>query len=204
MTSSSPYPGPPPGWQPGPPPQPARPTSVPVWPIVGLVGALLIVVGSMGPWAQARVFTAEFSVSGLKGDGVITLVLSLTAAVFLGVGGFLPNLRWAFWPVVAALIAAGVCLLFGLIDTVNIGSKLNSGTELAGGSIGWGLVLVLLGSAVAVTGSVVHLILCLKKPSTPAVQPGFPPGPGMGQPPFPPGPGYQPNQPRSPWGNPQP
>lgn len=202
MTSPSPYPGPPPGWQPGPSPQLARPASVPVWPIVGLVGALLILIGSMGPWAHARVFTAEISVNGLEGDGVITLLLSLATAVFLGLGSFLPNLRRAFWPVIVAVIAAGLCLLFGLIDTVNISSELNSGTKLAGGSVGWGLVFVLLGGVVAMTGSLVHLILCLKKPS--AVQPDFPPGPGMGQPPFPPGPGYQPGQPHNPWGNPQP
>lgn len=176
-----------------------------LWPIVGLVGALLVFIGSMGPWAQARVFTTEFSISGLEGDGVITLVLSLVAAVFLGLGNFLPSLRGVFWPVLVASIAAGLCLVFGLYDAVNISSKLNSGTELAGGSVGWGLVLVILGSVVATAGCVVHLVLRQKKVPASAVQPGFPPGPGMGQPPFPPGPGYQqPNQPHNPWGNPQP
>lgn len=93
----------------------------------GLASAAAIAIGSFGSWAEV----GPISLGGTSGgrDGTITVVLALIALVLLA----LRRLR----PLVGVL--AGVCLLIGIIDTVDVSSDDNA---LFTASVGWGLWLV--------------------------------------------------------------
>ena len=104
-------------------------------------GAVLIAVGSIGPWA-----TSPFSsASGTSGDGVITLV----AAVVLAVLAVAPN-RFAIFAFLVILVAGGV----GIYDFFHIRNELHSFT--IGGvqvdHVGWGLYVVVVGVVITVGG----------------------------------------------------
>ena len=156
---------------------------------VGLVGAVLVVIGSIGPWGTV----ASSSVGGLDGDGWITLVLAVLAgALYAGV--FTPArvarvVRWV--PLPFALLA----LLVATIDVVDISSTSSEFSDQFSDdvftlSVGWGLWLVLAGSILASIASV--LLMFARFPRQPhhvaAVPGGYAPN-AFGQP------GWQPQQP---------
>ncbi|MGE4426784.1 MAG: hypothetical protein AB7G37_10070 [Solirubrobacteraceae bacterium] len=96
----------------------------------GIGSAVLLLIGSVTPWATA----GPFSKNGIDGDGVITLVLAIAI-------GALILLRRA--PRVAlglALLSAAVTLY----DTIDIGRV--GGDSIIDVSVGWGLVLALIAS----------------------------------------------------------
>ncbi len=95
-----------------------------VW---GLVSAVAIAIGSLGTWVTVGPIT--LSGTGDGRDGTITLVLALIALVPLA----LRRLR----PLVGVL--AAICLLIGVIDTVDVGSNDDA---IFNASVGWGLWLV--------------------------------------------------------------
>jgi len=92
-----------------------------------LAGAAVAAAGSAGPW----VTILGTGVSGLEGDGLITLVLALVA-----VGATLRGLP----PVVAALCGAGI-LAVAALDLRDIAA-------LPVGEVGWGLTACAAGGAV--------------------------------------------------------
>lgn len=106
-----------------------------------LVGAVLIAVGSLGPWATSP-FASE---SGASGDGVFTLM----AAVVLGLVALVHN-RHDVLASVAILVAGGV----GVYDIVHIHDRLRSavfhGVQLD--HVGWGLYAVVGGAVIALVG----------------------------------------------------
>src|SRR4051794_41742691 len=95
---------------PPPPPPPAPPTvsnavsAVSVQAALALLGGIIMVAGSLGPWATA----GFISVSGTQGDGKITLVAGAVALIFTVLmsaskGGALS----ATMAVLAALVGGG-------------------------------------------------------------------------------------------------
>ena len=104
--------------------------------IAAMVAALLAIIGSAGPWGKL----GGISQSGTGGgDGYIVIVCVLIAAALLWVG----NATAKRWPFVTACVLAALALLVGVIDYSDIKQKTFD--------VGWGLVLVLIGSlAVAV------------------------------------------------------
>jgi hypothetical protein len=63
-------------------PQPVRQASVNrTGPIVALIGGALVLVGSFLPWATVASGFGSASLSGTEGDGKITLVVGLLAAL---------------------------------------------------------------------------------------------------------------------------
>ncbi|MEV4423717.1 hypothetical protein AB0L40_27690 [Patulibacter sp. NPDC049589] len=95
-----------------------------VW---GLVSAVAVVVGSIGPWAT----WGPVTVWGLDADGVITLVLGL-----LAVAGVVTR-RFP----IALVVVAAVTTLIGIADTVDV----SSGNAFFDPSPGWGVILTALG-----------------------------------------------------------
>lgn len=93
----------------------------------GLLSALAIAIGSIGTWVT--VGPISLGGTGDGRDGTITLVLALVALVPLA----LRRLR----PLVGVL--AAVCLLIGIIDTVDVSSN---DVAIFEASVGWGLWLV--------------------------------------------------------------
>jgi hypothetical protein len=96
----------------------------------GYAAALVVVIGSLGPWASF----GPFSASGTQGDGIVSLALAIVAAFMVW--------RWsgkpAMWKLVIALIAAVLALATTGYEVVHV-----SNSDL---TVGWGLILALLGS----------------------------------------------------------
>lgn len=107
--------------------------------LAALIGAGAIIIGSMLPWATARSVFGSMSMSGIEGDGVITLVLGagLALAAWLRPG----RRGWQ----AATLTGAGLVLAVGILDAVIIGGVV--GDQYATASIGAGLYIVLIGAA---------------------------------------------------------
>lgn len=98
----------------------------------GIGSAIAIAIGSLGPWVSVGPFS--FSGVGDGRDGAITIVIALLALVPIALR------RWR--PVVGVL--AAICLLIGVIDTVDVSSYDEMGFSA---SVGWGLILVDVGAA---------------------------------------------------------
>ncbi len=175
--------------------------------VVGIVGAVVVVIGSFGTWATI----GSFSVSGIDGggDGWITLVLAIvTGGLCAGVltpPAVARVVRWI--PLPFALLS----LLVALVDIADISSTSNefaSGFGVIEGSlsVGWGLWVVLAGAIVASVAGVLLMFAPFPKPPRQAfpVPAAYAPG-GYGQPawqqPYPPQPypgQYPPQQPYPP------
>lgn len=158
---------------------------------IGLVGAVLAVVGSLGAWATI----SSSSVSGVDrgADGWITLVLAVLAAGFLA-GIFAPKavarvLRW--FPLPFALLILLVALLnIGDIASTNAEFTDQVSSDTFTLSIGWGLWLVLAGAVALGVSSVFLMFAPMPVPAhlAPPVPRAYVPG-GFAPP------GWQPQQP---------
>lgn len=93
----------------------------------GIGTALLLGVGSLGPWVTLGPFSA--SGTGDGNDGAITLVIAIVAAVLI-------CLRR--WNIITGLLAVGA-LVVGIVDTNDVSS---AGNDVLEPSVGWGLVAV--------------------------------------------------------------
>ncbi len=131
--------------------------------VVSLVGALLLLIGSVTPWVTAGPLTKN----GIEGDGVITLVLALLAGGFAGATFSPPAvarvMRW--FPLPFGLLA----LLVAIIDVADVSG------EGYGISVGWGLWLTLIASIILVIGAVGLAFAPMPKPPAPQnAQPFYP------------------------------
>lgn len=105
-----------------------------------LILCALLVIGSLGPWA--RIF--GLSVSGIDGDGILTLglaVIATAATLVVRSSPQAPRFR-AHW---IAAAASALALLVAVYDTLDVSTT--SG-EIAGETVrayvGWGLWMTLL------------------------------------------------------------
>lgn len=113
---------------------------------VALLGALVVAAGSLGPWIE----TFLGSVSGMRGDGRLTLLAAVVAFTFT----LLWSRRAGTARAAIALLAAVGAGAVAVIDISNINEEL-SGKELLGtqiATVGWGLYAVVVGSAMVVGG----------------------------------------------------
>jgi hypothetical protein len=116
---------------------------------VALLGALIVVAGSLGPWVE----TVFGSVSGMRGDGQITLGAAIAAALFTVLGS---SRRGGIVSVVLTVLSAAVAGVVAVIDIDEVGSRV-ADAELFGrqvASTGWGLYAVAAGAAVIIIGAV--------------------------------------------------
>lgn len=137
-----------------------------VW--IALAAAVLIGVGSLGPWAKT--FDSQ-TMPGTEGDGVITLVAALVA---LGAVWMLAATgKWGP-AVVAGLIGLGVAVV-GVFDYIDINDTSALARELSEGddllralevqanadilrNPAWGIYLVIAGGAALAVASFVALL----------------------------------------------
>jgi hypothetical protein len=107
----------------------------------GTLGLIGLIVGSVGPWA-----TSVFGdVAGTRGDGAITLVLGIAAALALAAG----QLRK--WSLVGAAVALVAALGVAGYDAIHIEQGLHHAT-LFGHQVaaaGWGVYVAVAGAAIA-------------------------------------------------------
>lgn len=108
------------------------------------VTAAGIGLGSVLPWASITIFLGTINVNGTRGDGKLTLVAAVVAAIGAGLAN-----RWLF--AVPCFVATAI---MGY-DAVNIASFGNDYSDVASVDIGFGLIL---GLAAAIGGSVLGLI----------------------------------------------
>jgi hypothetical protein len=120
-------------------------TSSKTWARIGAVAALVIVIGSLGPWAKVDTVFGTISVNGTSGDGPLTIV-----AAGLVLAGFLSSvwvLRWV--GAIGALVVGG----YDLVNASSRFSDLNADNEFARASVAWGLWLVVAAAVVAIVAS---------------------------------------------------
>lgn len=102
-----------------------------------LVLSVLVVVGSFGPWATVLFF----SVSGTEGDGVITLIIGIIAAVLSGLSmGSPSNVKFVILGVLHS-----IAMVIGIYDWSELESVIDEANGAGvGASVGWGLVMMTL------------------------------------------------------------
>jgi len=109
---------------------------------VAMIGAVLIAVGSVLPWATAsNVFGASVSISGTEGDGIITLVLGILVAVGALVRQKEPGSR-AWLSALFSLLALGIS---GYDYTQIVISSAFASNDYVDASAGIGIYLVIIG-----------------------------------------------------------
>ena len=113
------------------------------WLLAGgaLLCALLVAVGSFGPWRRTERRSETETLFGVQTDGLLALVAAAVATVALLVVLARPGPGIARW---VALSALGLCALIGAADwfvqaTEELGYE---GTNRGSFETGWGLVLV--------------------------------------------------------------
>lgn len=115
------------------------------WNLIGAaVASALVFLGSFMTWATASIGFLSVSKAGTTGDGRITLVLGIVAFV-LAIVALRGGRRGIS---VAGGVVALLALVVTVIDTANL-ARLIGRSTLVSVSIGPGLVLVLVGAAIA-------------------------------------------------------
>lgn len=115
--------------------------------------ALLVCIGSFGPWAKVLFVSA----GGLDGDGWITLVAGLAALALLAVYARAASRPRPAWPLLVVLVAGAIATAVGLYDWVNIETAIDDELFSDAVSVGWGLVLVTFAGASLVLAAAVTL-----------------------------------------------
>jgi len=122
--------------------RPAEPT--PLAPMFAIGAAILVLVGSIGPWAKFFALTK----SGTDGDGQLTLILSLIAGGCVLARILRRDRRTLLMGIAAACFA--ISAIVGIYDWYDVETALPEnefGFEL---EVGWGLVLVTIASIAGV------------------------------------------------------
>jgi hypothetical protein len=107
---------------------------------IGIGGLVLVVIGSIGPWATLL----ALSVSGTRGDGKITLVVAVVAVALALIGRPSTMLIATLGSVGSGVIAA--------VDLTHI-HRVVADVTLFGNhvvSAGWGIYMVVVGALLAV------------------------------------------------------
>ena len=122
--------------------------------LVGYAAAVVVIVGSFGPWAEV----SQFSASGMDGDGVITLVSAIVAAVAILIASA-SRTRPALGSDWIAAAAATVAMFVAVYDSFEIPKTF----DLVAGAVGtrtagWGIWVTLIGSVVLAAVAVAIVI----------------------------------------------
>jgi hypothetical protein len=116
--------------------------------VLGIVGGVGLILGSLGPWITARTPFGTISANGTEGDGTITLILGITVVVMSAIPSSNTGLR------IAIGLVAGLAALVGLYELVNINQRAEEIAQVTtiglNASAGWGVWLTLAGGVVAV------------------------------------------------------
>lgn len=119
--------------------------------IIAIVGAVMLGVGTLLPWATITTGFGSASVNGIEGDGVIVLAIATLIGIIAVASMDRPG-RAA--PLVIA-VAAGLALVALFIDYAGVSERLqDASSSVARASIGTGLYLCLAGAGVALIGAI--------------------------------------------------
>ena len=124
-----------------------QPSPAPLVLVLALIAAVVVVVGSFGPWIKlGLVYLGPLAHDG--DDGIITLIAGIAASVLLLPAGIavLPS-----WHRVAL---AGIALVLAALTGITDWDGLDNGEARAG----WGLIAVTAGGVVGAGSVGIHLL----------------------------------------------
>jgi hypothetical protein len=126
------------------------------WRVIGmLICAVLIVVGSIGPWVEV----AGTTIWGIEGDGSLTIIFGLIAAGLATMQLLGQAQRQRGWVLRLLFLAFALTAAVGLIDWVDLGRTID-GVSLDA-RVGWGLPLMTVGGGI---GSALAIGQYLRRP----------------------------------------
>lgn len=113
-----------------------------------LLGAAGLIIGSLMPWAQVTTgLTGTLSISGMQGDGIITLI---GGVLFLLLGLTKKPQPGKFFSVIAGII--GIGLIFLMISKIVSMSGIAAANEYGFTSLGAGLWITAIGAVISTVG----------------------------------------------------
>lgn len=112
-----------------------------------LIGSVLTVVGAFLPWATFDTFAGSASVSGMDGDGVLTLIGGLVAGAGAGVAGA------RSWNIVAVRLAAVAGLAITAIAIYYLNEPVPGTPGFGSADRGIGLFITCLGGLLVLGGT---------------------------------------------------
>lgn len=133
------------------------PMGLTLWPFVGMLSAVVVIIGAFLPWAKVMGF---ISVSGIDGDGTITFGAAAISCILI----FLK--KTPFW---ITLLLGVVVLATSGYDYYNmmqatsgmpagVEGEVNPFAELAAMSVGIGLYLTMLGGLGMLAAPIISLV----------------------------------------------
>lgn len=124
--------------------------------IIVIVMGLVVIIGSILPWATAQSAFGSISKNGIEGDGKITLatgIITLLCGIAILISS--KNSGWIGLAVIASLAS----LAIAIIDLVDVSNKLGSvSNQYVKASAGIGLYVVLVGGLVGIVGALVSAV----------------------------------------------
>lgn len=123
-------------------------------PLIGVIGGVVVVIGSFLPWANAHTVFGTISVAGMEGDGKIT---ALGGVLVAGLAAASATRSWLWLKLAGAVAALGLLVVAGY-EYASVSSGLTS-DEYAVASVGNGLYVVLAGAFAALVAAIFHLFL---------------------------------------------
>jgi hypothetical protein len=132
----------------------SRASLVPLGALVGVVGALLLLLGALLPWLSYHSIT----VAGIRGNGILTLaigigVIGLAACLFVARKSHIVATTLA----IAMTTAAATAFVISGLNVMDIGRQMSGGL-LGGTSTGIGLWITLVASIVCGLGGLVCVV----------------------------------------------
>lgn len=137
--------------------------------IVVVAGSVLLGLGSALPWAKVSAGIFARTASGTDGDGVITLAIAVVVGLVASLG--LRKSGQSRNPAILGLvggIAAGGVSIYDTINVENAVANAESSSVYIDASVGIGLYLCILASALIVIGSLTLLNASQGKAPTPS------------------------------------
>ncbi len=125
--------------------------------VSGIIAAAMLALGALLPWARVSSFFGSVSVSGVDGDGKLTLLCAIAIGVMFGL--------WNRPAVIVAAVLAGIAFLVGVIDLVDIGRTAADLGGFADASPGIGLFLTVLAAIAALVLAVIGQAAIGKTPA---------------------------------------
>lgn len=127
---------------------------------LGIAAAVLVIVGSLGPWVTATLpFVGAFTVSGTDGDGKATLCCGILAGALIAF--LVTSNQSGVWLGIIAGIGLGIAAVVGIVDWGNISDEISSSDQDLEGlvRVGWGLQVMTIS---AIVGAVLSIVQAVK------------------------------------------
>jgi hypothetical protein len=121
-----------------------------VWCTVS-VGAMLLVVGALLPWAEASSQSASFSRTGIDGNGAATLVAAVAVVLFCLV---VPRPKVAAGLVIAVAVLAGAVGVHDALDISHKADRLVAALPKVSAGVGIGVWVTIAGAVIALAGGI--------------------------------------------------